>query len=150
MSKEKKDYTKRRILGLLADGKPSSSREIIEESNLSKKAVECSLYRLWREYLILRSDKPKMETQRIFKGRGGISRNLRKYHLYVLKPEEADTLRFQEMRFVKYDGENFEKTKPEQSKSKVILEFLERNKDKAFFSKDIAEALKHEGIKPLM
>jgi len=28
-----------------------------------------------------------MEAQRIFKGRRGIMRNLRKYYLYVLKPE---------------------------------------------------------------
>ncbi|MEM4311270.1 MAG: hypothetical protein QXX95_02660 [Nitrososphaerales archaeon] len=55
MSKERKDHTKQRILGLLTDGKPRSHREIVKETNLAKKAVEGSLYRLWREGLILRS-----------------------------------------------------------------------------------------------
>lgn len=119
---------------------------MIKESDLSKRAVEGSLYRLWREGLILRSDKPKMEAQRIFKGRGGITHNLRKYYLYVLKPEDKDSIEFQGMHFVKYNKE-IEKPSKE-SKAKILYEFLEKNKNSAFFSKEIAEALKDKGINP--
>jgi hypothetical protein len=41
------------------------------------------LYRLWREGVILRTEKPFMQAQRIFKGRRGVTHNLRKYHLYI-------------------------------------------------------------------
>ena len=81
-----------------------------------------------------------MESQRIFKGRDGITRNLRKYHLYVLKPEGKDSIEIEGIRFIKYRKE-FKKTS-KKSKVKIIYEFLERNKDSAFFSKEIAEALK--------
>ncbi len=49
------------------------------------------------------------------------------------------------MKFVKFKEKKEEK-KP--SKAKIILELLRKNKDKAFFSKEIAEALKDKGIKP--
>jgi len=80
----------------------------------------------------------------IFKGRGGITHNMRKYHLYILKPEEKDSVDFQGMRFVKYVKEE----RKVESKAKIIYEFLETNKDSAFFSKEIAEALKDKGINP--
>jgi|GEM_PF-5628009 len=86
-----------------------------------------------------------MKAERIFKGRAGVTRNLRKYHLYMLKPEDKDAVVFQGMRFVKFSGRKKEE-KP--SKARIILEFLEKNKDKAFFSKEIAEALRDKGIKP--
>jgi hypothetical protein len=112
---------------------------------LGKRAIEGALYRLWKEGVILRTDKPLMEAQRIFKGRAGITRNLRKYHLYILRPEGKDSLEFEGMRFIKY-----EKVKriAKESKAKIIYDFLQRNKDRAFFSKEITQALKHRGIKP--
>ncbi|GBC74830.1 hypothetical protein HRbin06_00137 [archaeon HR06] len=78
-----------------------------------------------------------MEAERIFKDRGGVTRNLRKYYLYMLKPEDKDEVIFQGMKFVKFKEKKEEK-KP--SKAKIILEFLRKNKDKAFFSKELAEA----------
>ena len=138
--------TRDTILGLLSDCKPRSFNDIVKETGLGKKSVEGALYRLWREGVILRTEKPFMESQRIFKGRGGITRNLRKYHLYVLKPEDKDSIEIQGVRFVKYKKE-FKKSS-KKSKAKIIYEFLERNKDSAFFSKEIAEALKEKGVKP--
>lgn len=137
--------TRNQILGLLSDCKPRSFRDIVKETGLSEKAVEGSLYRLWREGAILRTEKPFMEAQRIFKGRGGITRNLRRYHLYILKPEEKDSITFQGVRYIKY-SKKF-KRGSKKSKAQIIYEFLEKNKDSAFFSKEIAKALKDKGIK---
>ena len=44
------------------------------------------------------------------------------------------------MRFVRYEKRV--------SKARLIYEFLKSNGDRAFFSKEIAEALKGRGIKP--
>jgi len=46
---------------------------------------------LWKEGK--RSERQFMEAQRIFKDRGGITRNLRKYYLYVLRRREGTQLR---------------------------------------------------------
>jgi len=138
--------TKGEVLGLLSDCTPRSFSDIVKETGLGRKAVEGALYRLWREGRILRTEKPLMEAQRIFKGRGGVTHNLRRYHLYVLKPEDKDSVEFQGMRFVKYVKK--ERKVERKSKAKIIYEFLERNQNSAFFSKEIAEALKEKGIKP--
>jgi hypothetical protein len=50
------------------------------------------------------------------------------------------------MLFIKFK-KDVEKASKE-SKAKIIYEYLERNKDSAFFSKEIAEALKEKGINP--
>ncbi|MEM4311269.1 MAG: hypothetical protein QXX95_02655 [Nitrososphaerales archaeon] len=65
-----------------------------------------------------------------------------------MKPEGSDTLQYEGIKFIKFSKEKFEKTKPKESKSKIIFEFLERNRDKAFFSKEIAEVLSDKGVKP--
>jgi DNA-binding HxlR family transcriptional regulator len=135
-----------RILGLFSDCKPRAFNDIVRETGLGRKAVEGMLYRLWREGVVLRTDKPFMEAQKIFKGRGGVTHNLRKYHLYILKPEDKDSVEFQGMLFIKFK-KDVEKISKE-SKLKIIYDFLSRNKDGAFFSKEIAEALKEKGINP--
>ncbi|MGQ9469624.1 MAG: hypothetical protein ACUVTD_07380 [Nitrososphaerales archaeon] len=62
--------TRNRILGLLSDCKPRAFNDVVKETGLEKKAVEGSPYRLWRECLILRTDKPFMQAQRIFQRKG--------------------------------------------------------------------------------
>ena len=94
--------TRGKILSLLSDCRPRSFSEIVKETGLGRKAVEGALYRLWKEGRILRSERQFMEAQRIFKGRGGITRNLRKYYLYVLKPEGRDSVEIDGVRFVRY------------------------------------------------
>ncbi|MCD6369539.1 MAG: hypothetical protein J7L38_07075, partial [Thermoproteales archaeon] len=145
MARAKRNYTKRVILTMLADGKPRSFREIVKEAGLDRKAVEGALYRLWRRGYILRSEKPLMESQRIFKGRAGVTRNLRKYHLYIIRPERTDTVEYRGIKFVSFDEAKYKEVKPKISKAKLILEFLKKHKDRAFFSKEIAEALKDKG-----
>ncbi len=70
---------------------------------------------------------------------------MRKYHLYILKPDDKDSLEFQGTCFVKFKKVEKVSTK---SKVKIIYEFLERNRDCAFFSKEVAEALEDKGISP--
>ena len=89
---------------------------------------------------------PTSQISFIFEGRDGVTRNLRKHHLYVLKLEDKDSIEIQGVRFVKYRKDSKKTSK--KSKAKIIYEFLERNKDSAFFSKEIAEALKEKGVKP--
>lgn len=135
-----------RVLSVLSDGRPRTFRDVVREAGLGRKAVEGLLYRLWREGLILRTEKPHLEVQRIFRGRAGVTRNLRKYHHYVLRPAGKDYLEIDGMAFIKYDERMAEARGV--SKAKCVYEFLRRNCDRAFFSKEIAEALKGEGVKP--
>lgn len=76
-----------RVLAVLSDGKPKSYREIVEATGLSDNAVWSALKRCWRKGLIFRSEKPLYEPYKTFKGRAGIRRNLRSYHLYVKAQE---------------------------------------------------------------
>jgi len=135
-----------RVLAVLSDGKPKSHREIVEATGLNNNAVWSALKRCWRKGLIFRSEKPLYEPYKTFKGRAGIRRNLRSYHLYVKAQEGRSVLILDGMRFV-----GFKKDKPsgehQVSKARLILDFLVEHKDRAFFSKEVAEALKDKGVK---
>ena len=72
---------------MLADGKSRSFREIAKESGLDREVVEGALYGLWRKGYILGSEKPLIEAERIFRGRAGVTRKFRKYHLYIVRSE---------------------------------------------------------------
>jgi len=97
---------------------------------------------------VLRTEKPIYEHERIFKGRGRISRNIRSYHLYVLRPEGVDSIVLDDRRFVKYGKEHLDvRGGGKKSKAQRILEYLRKHGDQAFFSKDVAEALKDYGVK---
>jgi len=135
-----------RVLAVLGDGKPKSHREIIEATGLSDDAVWSALKRCWRKGLILRSERPLREPYRALKGRAGVRRNLRSYHLYVKAPEGRSMLIIDGLRFV-----GFEEGKPsgehQVSKARLILDFLAEHRDRAFFSKEVAEALKDKGVR---
>lgn len=136
--------TQRKILAVLSDGCPRTQKEIVHKTGLSDKVVEGALYRLWKKGFILRTEKPSMELDRVFKGRAGTSSHLRLYHLYVLKPGEADSIWIKGLKFVKAkEGKGLQ-----ESRAKLILKFLEGNCDKAFYSKEVVEALKSKGVKP--
>ncbi|MCD6325878.1 hypothetical protein J7L97_06295 [Candidatus Bathyarchaeota archaeon] len=135
-------------MGVLSDFKPKSAREIARATGLGRDAVYGVLSRCWRRGLVLRTEKPIYVSERIFRGRAGVSRNTRPYHLYVLRPENVDSLLIDGRRFVKYSKKYLDvRGGGKKSKAKLILEFLMKHKDKAFFSKDIAEALKKHDIK---
>ncbi len=132
------------ILALLSDGVPRSFREIVRESGLSERVVEGALRRLCLKGLVLRTEEPIRKRNRVFKGRAGIRSNLRSYHLYVLKPKDKDSIEIEGLKFVKVEKRKNKSV----SKARLILKFLEDNKDQAFYSKEIAEALRDKGVSP--
>lgn len=136
--------TQRKILAVLSDGSPKSHRQIVDEAGLTDKVVESALWRLWKSGLILRTDEPLRERDRVFRGRAGIRSNLRSFHLYVLRPEGVNSLEIRSSRFTTYK----KLEKRGESKAGVILKFLEENRDRAFYSNELAEALKEKGVKP--
>jgi DNA-binding MarR family transcriptional regulator len=136
--------TQMKILKALSDGNPKTLKHLVAETGVSAKAAGNSLHRLWKDGYILRTEKPAMEPDRVFKGRAGVSTHLRNYHYYILRPQGVDSLQVQELKFVrptKAEGKRV-------SKAKIILSYLEENSNRAFYSKEIAEALKNKEIKP--
>ena len=51
-----------------------------------------------------------------------------------------------DLKFVKYEEEYLDKRGSGSSKAQIIREFIENNCDKAFYSTEIDEVLKDEGI----
>ncbi len=140
--------TRNEIAKVLSDLKPRSVREIAEEAGLTPKVVGAALDRMWRAGLVLRTRQPIRERTKIFRGRAGTSENLRSYYLYVLKPEGKERLRIGEHEFVPFSTEYLDvRGGGRISKAKLILEFLRKHRDRAWFSVEIAEALKDKGVK---
>lgn len=107
---------------ILSDGEPRSRIELVEETGLTSKAVGSVLYRLWR---------------------AGIRKNTRAYHLYLYWPGK-DSVNIKGLRFVRFEERRIEKRR--ESKAEIIRRFLEENSERAFYSTEIVEALKNEGI----
>jgi len=136
------------ILAALSDHKPRSLRQIVKATGLSKSAAYNSLFICWEKNLVLRTKKPLYASERIFKGRGGVSTTTRSYHLYVLKPEGIDSLLIDGHEFVKYSKDFLDvRGGGKLSKAQRVLNFLRSHRDKAFFSTEIAETLKEHGMK---
>lgn len=137
------------ILNVLEDGKSRSSREIVEKTGLASSSISDALRRLWQDGYVLRSDKPIYKVNRAFKGRAGISSNLRTYYLYMLRPFGEKSIWANGNRFVSYAKKYLDvRGRKLQSKAKIVVEFLKKNKDNAWYSTEIADALKENGIKP--
>ena len=136
------------ILAALGDHKPKSLRQIVKATGLSKSATYNSLFICWEKGFVLRTKEPLYESERIFKGRGGVSATTRSYHLYVLKPEGMNSLLIDGHEFVKYSEEYLDvRGGGKLSKAQRILNFLNSQRDRAFFSTEISEALKEHGVK---
>ncbi len=136
-----------KLLAVLSSGIPKSRKQIVDETGLDD-VVGVGLWRLWKGGYILRTKKPLKERSKIFKGRAGVSGNLRSYHLYVLRPASKDLLMVQGLEFVRYEKKHLDRRGYGESKAKLILRFLKENGDRAFYSKEIVEALKDKGVKP--
>jgi len=80
------------VLDASHDGKPKSHRAIVKASMFSSSSAYNSIFACWKRGLILHTKKPIYEFERIFKGRAGMSKITRPYHLYVLRPEGVDSL----------------------------------------------------------
>lgn len=80
--------------------------------------------------------------------KAGVRQTTRPYHLYVLRPEGKKSVVINGLEFVKYSEQYLDvRGGGKYSKAKAILDFLRENRDRAFFSKEIAEALKDKGVK---
>ncbi len=140
--------TQQRILSILADGKPRSHREIVDKSRLSEAETWQALRRAWEAGRLLRTRNPNRESQQIFKGRGGLSRNQRSYHLYILRPQKRSSLQVKDYEFVSFDPDYLDpRGGGTKSKARRILEYLRNYSHKAFFSKQIAQALADDGVR---
>ena len=93
--------TQKVLLTVLSDGEPRSCRELMRETGLTAKSVGNSLYRLWKAGSVLRTEKPIYEAFRAFKGRAGIKKNTRGYHLFLYRPT-SDSVTIRGLRFGKY------------------------------------------------
>ncbi|MFQ6135537.1 MAG: hypothetical protein ACE5KU_06985, partial [Nitrososphaerales archaeon] len=126
-----------------------SSREICSALGLSIAQVSSGLRRCWESGIVLRTKGPLYEGERVFKGRGGVSRHTRPYHLFVMKRDGSDSLVIAGREFVSYSREFLDpRGGGGESKASLILDFLKENKDRAFFSKQVCDALKDRGVRP--
>jgi hypothetical protein len=76
--------TKDSLLSLVSDGKPRSTREVTERLGVTTRAADSACCRYWKAGLLLRSEKPLHEPNRVFAGRAGTSYSTRSFYLVVL------------------------------------------------------------------
>ena len=136
--------TQKVLLTVLSDGEPRSSSELMKATGLTARVVGNSLYRLWRAGSVLRTEKPIYEAFKAFKGRAGVKKNTRGYHLYLYRPI-SDSVFLRDLRFVKYSEKQLNRSL-KSSKAELIRNFIKENSDRAFYSNEIVEALKEEDI----
>jgi hypothetical protein len=143
--------TQAKIAGVLNDGRAWSSRDIARALGLNRHCVESGLGRMWRSYRVLRSAKPVVCSEKTFRGRLGMIANLRQYYSYLLGPEGATYAFFEGQQYVAYSEKYLDKRGGGlngKSKARLIREFIEEHSDRAFFSKELVEALKDKEVKP--
>ncbi len=142
-----KGSTRSLVLAALVDNKPKSQRDLVKATGLSGKAVYSAVFLCWKKGLVLRTREPIYESERIFRGRGGIVQNTRPYHLYLLKPKGKDSVLVDGREFVAFDEKYLDaRGGGKLSKAQMILNFIEKHAGKAYFSTEIVEALKDKGV----
>src|SRR3990170_2280376 len=137
------------ILRALGDGVPHTSREAARLTGLGWDSVGNGLQRLWHGGLVLRSAEPLFDRRGVFRGRAGKSRNLRRAYLF-LASSGSEPLTVGGVRFIPYSNKlqvDNRGHRGAESKVQIIRSFLEEHEDKAFYSKQVHEALKDRGIK---
>jgi len=144
------ESTQAAILAALADGKPKMHRELVQATGLSDAAVWNALARAWREGLVMRTEKPTYEAAKLFRGRAGMSRTTRAYHKYLLAPRGKRRVKFGDLEFVAFSKRYLDaRGGGAESKAKLILKFLQGHAERAWYSKDVVEALKKHGVRPV-
>ena len=143
-----RDSTRDGVLRSLFEASPMSCRDVIKRTGLSRGKVYACLDRCWRAGLVLRTAEPTYEKERVFRGRAGSSAHIRPYHRYLLRHEGLDEASVDGMRFVGYSEEYLDpRGGGKLSKAKRVLNFLEDNPGRAFFSNEIVEALDEHGVR---
>jgi len=144
-----KTASRRAVLAVLVDGKPRTTRNIARGAGLGESAVYGVLRRCWESGYVLRTKKPLYEFEKVSRGRRGVAAHVRPFHLYVLRPKGIKFMRIEGQEYVEFSKEHLDvRGGGARSKAKVILDFLRKHSDKAWFSKQIAETLENEGVRP--
>jgi hypothetical protein len=131
-----------KLLELMSDGKPRSSRDVAEQLLFTDRAAESVCYRCWKAGLLLRAVKPIYERERKFAGRAGSRYNTRTYYLFILQ-NGSDEMEVENLGYLCF-AKTPRITKP--NKSQLILSFLRDNVDRAFYTCEIAKLLKDQGV----
>ncbi len=140
--------TQNKILAVLGDGIPKTSSEIGQLAGLSRPSVWNALKRCWENGSVLRSEKPFFESAKKFRGRKGYRKNTRGYYKYVRNLKMVNSITLDGARYVAYSENHVDpRSAREESKAQQILKFLKEHPDQAYFSKDIHESLKENGVK---
>jgi len=141
--------TQERVLEALFEDSPMSSRAVREKTGLTGPSVAAALHRLWRGGRVMRTAETICEHETVNRGRAGTSSHVRPYHLYLVAPEGRDRLTLDGRLYVAFSEEYLDpRGGGGVSKSQRIIGFLEEHGDRAFFSRDIVEALEEHGVKP--
>ena len=126
-----------RVYDVLVSNGPACLRDIYEDLVESPGRVDDCLRRLWKRGLVLRTRKPTFVFETKCRGRGGVVGFTRAVNYYAVNDGHelpADFVRYEDRR---KDG----RSREIESKASRILNFLESNKDKAFYSSDVAKSL---------
>jgi len=138
-----------KVFAVLGDGRPKTHRMIAKMTGLSDSALWSALNYYWKGGFILRTEKPIREYSRFFRGRAGMKGTVRSYYLYLLRPGEAESVVLEGRWFVAYSEKYLDKRGARgESKAKAILRLLKENRDRAFYSTEIAEALTNRDVRP--
>ena len=98
--------------------------------------------------MVLRTTKPSFEREKILRGRAGIRLNTRGYHSYLLQPEGKDRVETGGVEYVSFSKKHLDvRGGGGKSKAKLILEFLKKNSNQAFFSTDIVKRLSSREVR---
>jgi hypothetical protein len=125
-----------------------SSRDLIKCTGLRGSQVYPCLERCWRRGLVLRTAEALYEGERIHRGRRGSSAHIRPYHRYMLRPEGLDEVCVGGVRYVAFSEEYLDpRGGGKISKARRVLNFLEENHGRAFFSNEVVEALDEHGVR---
>jgi len=91
--------TKDLILKEMNDSKLKSHGDMMEATSFSRSVVWSALNRYLKKGLILRTKEPLLESEKIFKGRAGVNRSTRAFHLCILKPQGVEPVRLRGKEF---------------------------------------------------
>ena len=134
--------TRDRLLSLMSDGKPRSTRQVSGQLGVTTRAAESACCRYWKAGLLLRSEKPLHEANRVFAGRADTSYNTRCFYLYVLGNGGEEAVA-EEIRFLSHSTTP-RTVKP--TKAQLVLNLLKENSDRAFYTTEIAARLEESGV----
>jgi len=126
-----------RVYGFLVSRGSACLRDVYEGLGERPSLVDDCLRRLWKRGLILRTREPSFVFELESKGRGGVVGYTRAINYYVVNDgREIPSI------YVRYDDRRKDgRSREIESKASRILDFLLKNRDKAFYSVDIMKEL---------